>query len=105
MGSTLTLPWMRCLGLKMRFSDLREIQTAANMAGLGLEFLELRKNAERYLYLRNRVPSEVLGQVKSAAGCWIDAEDGEGILVLLTGEDADAAVDAARGSTPSVGVA
>ena len=85
----------------MRFSDLRELQTAAKMAGLDREFLELRRNAERYLYLRNRVPSEVLGQVKSAAGCWIDAEDSEGILVLLTGEGADAAVDAARGSMSS----
>ena len=85
----------------MRFVEMRELQTAANMAGLGLEFLELRRNAERYLYLRNRVPSEVLGQVKSAAGCWIDAEDSEGVLVLLTGEHADAAVDAARGSMSS----
>ena len=89
----------------MRFSDLRELQTAANMAGLGLEFLELRRNSDRYLYLRNRAPSEVLGQVKSAAGCWIDAEDSEGILVLLTGEDADAAVDAARGYAPVAGAA
>ena len=80
----------------MRFVEMRELQTAANMAGLGLVFLELRRNAERYLYLRNRVPSEVLSQVKSAAGCWIDAEDGEGILVLLTGDDADDSVDAAR---------
>jgi hypothetical protein len=58
----------------------------------------LRKDAERYRYLRNRVPSEVLGQVKSAAGCWIDCEDDEGVLVLLTGDDADAAIDAARGA-------
>ena len=54
-----------------------------------------RNDAERYRYLRNRVPAEVLGQVKSAAGCWIDCEDEEGTLILLTGDDADAAVDAA----------
>jgi len=51
--------------------------------------------AERYLYLRNRRPADVLGQVKSAAGCWIDCEDENGTLVLLTGDDADFAVDAA----------
>lgn len=55
----------------------------------------LRKDAERYRYLRNRIPAEVLGQVNAAAGCWIDSEDDDGVLVLLTGADADAAVDAA----------
>ena len=54
-----------------------------------------RNDAERYLYLRNRLPADVLGQVKSAAGCWIDCEDENGTLVLLTGDDADFAVDAA----------
>ena len=53
------------------------------------------RDAMRYRYLRNRVPAEVMGQVKSAAGCWIDGEDEEGVLMLLTGDDADAAVDAA----------
>lgn len=55
----------------------------------------LEKDARRYRYLRDRVPAEVLGQVKSAAGCWIDSENEEGTLVLLTGDDADAAIDAA----------
>lgn len=32
----------------MRFSDLRELQTAANMAGLEMEFLELREAAARW---------------------------------------------------------
>jgi len=54
-----------------------------------------RNDAERYRYLRNRLPADVLGQVKSAAGCWIDCEDESGTLVLLTGDDADFAVDAA----------
>ena len=53
----------------------------------------LRKDAERYRYLRSRVPSEVFAKTGVAAGCWIDCEDGDGTLVLLTGEDADAAVD------------
>ena len=53
------------------------------------------RDAERYRYLRNRVPSEVLGQLKRAAGCWIDCEDDDGVLTLLTGHDADAAIDAA----------
>ena len=32
----------------MRFSDMRELQTAADMAGLGIEFLELRQAAVRW---------------------------------------------------------
>ena len=65
----------------------------------------IRKDAMRYRYLRNRVPAEVLGQVKSAAGCWIDGEDEEGVLMLLTGDDADAEVDAAMLAAPAVGAA
>ena len=57
------------------------------------EIERLRKDAERYQYLRSRVPSEVFAKTGVAAGCWIDCEDGDGTLVLLTGEDADAAVD------------
>lgn len=62
---------------------------------LRAELAEARKDAARYRYLRDRVPSEVLGQVKSVAGCWIDSEDEEGNLVLLTGSDADTTIDAA----------
>lgn len=35
----------------MRFSDLRELQTAADMAGLEMEFLELREAAMRWEWL------------------------------------------------------
>jgi hypothetical protein len=56
---------------------------------------EVAQDAARYRYLRDRVPADVMGQVKSAAGCWIDGEDDEGVLILFTGEDADAAIDAA----------
>jgi hypothetical protein len=69
------------------------------------ELETLRKDAERYRYLRDRVPAEVLGQVKSAAGCWIDGEDEEGTLILLTGDDADAAIDAAMLAARAVGAA
>jgi hypothetical protein len=30
---------------------------------------------------------------------WIDCDDENGVLTLLTGEDADAAIDAAMGKT------
>ena len=69
------------------------------------ELAALRKDAQRYRYLRDRVPAEVLGQVKSAAGCWIDGEDDEGTLVLLTGDDADAAIDAAMLAARGIGAA
>lgn len=35
----------------MRFADLRELQTAADMAGLQMEFLELREAAMRWEWL------------------------------------------------------
>jgi hypothetical protein len=54
----------------------------------------LYKDAERYRYLRNRNPTDVLQTSGDAAGCWIDC-DAEETLTLLTGEDADAAIDAA----------
>lgn len=55
------------------------------------------KDAERYRYLRNRNSSEVLRMRGFHAGCWIDCEDEFENLVLLTGDDADAAIDAAKG--------
>ena len=53
------------------------------------------KDAERYRYLRNRVPAEVLEGMGWDAGVWIDCETGDGTLTLLTGEDADASIDCA----------
>jgi hypothetical protein len=57
----------------------------------------LRRDAERYRYLRNRDPKEVFGKSGEAAGVWIDWEDDMAGLQLLTGDDADAAIDAAMG--------
>ena len=56
---------------------------------------DLRKDAARYRYLRNRVPNDVLSGRGPTAGCWIDTDDEEGNLVLLTGDSADEAIDAA----------
>jgi hypothetical protein len=53
------------------------------------------KDAERYRYLRNRDSKTVLETKGPAAGCWIDCETDDE-LVLLTGDDADAAIDTAR---------
>jgi hypothetical protein len=59
------------------------------------ELERLRADAERYRYLRDRSPNEVLTLIGTHAGCWIDCESDSGTLTLLTGEDADAAIDAA----------
>ena len=37
----------------MRFSDMRELQTFAKMAGLEREFLELRRDAQRWKWARS----------------------------------------------------
>ena len=63
------------------------------------ENMKLRADAERYRYLRNRDAAYVLKTIGPAAGCWIDCDDEDRGLCLLTGEDADAAIDAARGAT------
>jgi len=68
----------------------RERQAAA-------ELRRLHADAERYRYLRNRNPQEILPVIGPAAGVWIDCDDENGELTLLTGEDADAAIDAAMG--------
>ena len=63
----------------------------------------LRKDADRYRYLRNRSPAVVLDRFGQEAGVWIDMESDEGRLVLLTGDDADTAIDAeiAKQRTPA----
>lgn len=66
------------------------------------ECARLRADAERYRYLRNRGADEVLHVSGPAAGCWIDCEIGSEHpypLTLLTGDDADAAIDAAMAET------
>lgn len=68
-------------------------------AGKQAERDALRADAERYRYLRNRNPDRVLFARGSAAGVWIDCEDDSETLTMLTGNDADAAIDAARSKT------
>ena len=59
-----------------------------------LENEALKTDAERYRYLRNRIPHDVLNTRGDAAGCWIDCEV-EHMLTLLTGADADEQIDVA----------
>ena len=59
------------------------------------EVESLRRDAERYRYLRSESRREALDKWGPAAGCWIDSEDEHHNLILLTGEDADAAIDKA----------
>jgi hypothetical protein len=66
-------------------------------ASLHIEIETLRRDAVRYRYLRNRDPNEVFGKSGKAAGVWIDWENDMAGLQLLTGDDADAAIDAAMG--------
>jgi hypothetical protein len=73
-----------------------------DVAALMAEVEALRNDAQRYRYLRNRQPRDVLQTTGDAAGCWIDCEIGE-TLTLLTGDDADAAIDAAMVVAPAVG--
>lgn len=79
-----------------------KVELGLEIAGLEREIERLRaerdaavKDAERYRYLRNRDRTAVLERRGPSAGCWIDCETDDD-LVLLTGDDADAAIDAAR---------
>lgn len=74
---------------------VREEAFLTGVAHLKAENEALRRDAERYRYLRNRDPNEVFGKSGRAAGVWIDWEDDMAGLQLLTGDDADAAIDAA----------
>lgn len=72
-------------------------EAISELARLRAEVEGLRADAERYRYLRNRTPADVLEGRGSDAGCWIDCEDDDSLeLMLLTGDDADAAIDLAR---------
>ena len=76
-----------------------ELAAAAELRRLHAENEALRVDAERYRYLRNRYPSDVLDKTGLEAGAWIDCEDINGTLVLLTGEHADETIDAERSKT------
>ena len=73
--------------------------TYSAMRQAAAELRRLHADAEPYPYLRNRNPQEILPVIGPAAGVWIDCDDENGELTLLTGEDADAAIDAAMGKT------
>lgn len=66
----------------------------------GAELAALRKDAERYRWLRNR-----LNGSDFTAGACIDMWDDYGICNQLTGDAADAAIDAAMAAAPAVGAA
>lgn len=53
------------------------------------------KDAERYRYLRNRIKDDVFNNEGKKAGVWIDCTNEDGTLCLLTGDDADEAIDEA----------
>ena len=70
-------------------------EAGATIADLLDRLQAAEADAERYRYLRNRVPADVIQNIGEYTGCWIDCEVGE-TLTLLTGDDADKAIDAAR---------
>lgn len=73
-------------------------QAADEITRLRAELESVQADAQRYRYLRNRLPAEVFGTHGVEAGCWIDCEDENGVLTLVTGDDADAAIDASMGA-------
>ena len=73
-----------------------EADQTAKVDAMFAEVERLREDAERYRYLRNRVPADVLNGRGPSAGVWCDMEDETGALVLVTGDDLDSEVDAAR---------
>lgn len=66
---------------------------AAEVRRQHVEIQAMNKDAKRYRYLRNRTPNDVLDRFGQAAGVWIDMENDDGRLVLLTGNDADTEID------------
>lgn len=83
--------------------DILREGDALNTTAMGMEYwnsihdklAEVVTDAQRYRYLRDRNPADVLEKTGDEAGCWIDCEVGEA-LTLLTGADADDAIDKAR---------
>lgn len=78
---------VRKLALDAQTSELCQLEA---------EIKALRADAERYRYLRSRQAIEVLTGRGPSAGVWCDMENEMGTLVLVTGDDLDAEVDAAR---------
>ena len=75
--------------------ELDRLRSAGDPASARAEIVRMfeavQRDAERYRYLRNRHPDDVL----ASAGCWIDCETDNETMVLLTGDDADEVIDAA----------
>jgi hypothetical protein len=72
----------------MTDDDMRELQKSADMAGLEMEFLELRQDARRYQYLRAQLTGTLTLLGAPAIG-----------LSGVAGDDMDAAIDAAMGAS------
>jgi hypothetical protein len=72
----------------MTDDDMRELQKAAEMAGLEMEFLSLRQDARRYQYLRAHMTGVMTLLGAPAIG-----------LSGVSGDDMDAAIDAAMGAS------
>jgi hypothetical protein len=66
------------------------------IARLRAEIAELRADAERYRWLRNADRRRSLTLTGPEAGVWCDCESDTGELMLLTEDDLDAGIDAAR---------
>ena len=83
-----------CDELRRQHDEIEQLKAERDAAEAERD--ALLADAERYRYLRNRNSAQVLEMVGPAAGCWIDCDDEDGGLCLLTGQDADATIDAAR---------
>ncbi len=69
--------------------DMKELQRAADCAGLEMEFLEMKRDAERYRWLRDGCNEKRSAASRIAADCY--------------GLEWDARIDAAMAEAPAVG--
>jgi hypothetical protein len=95
------------VALAVLAAEVRRLNVALNLqAQLAERLIEaMNRNADlgqaaeaaakRYRYLRNRNVDEAIQRRGPSAGVWIDCESESGALVMLTGDDADAAIDEA----------
>lgn len=79
-----------------RGASERETRYAQESHRLRAEVDAYKADAERYRYLKVRNPEDVFAGRGPGAGVWCDMENEMGTLVLVTGDDLDAEVDAAR---------